>query len=185
MKIQPAESLKTTHWSGGTTTELFIYPPTSSYADRNFDFRFSTATVEVEESNFTHLPGVYRHLMILEGTLELSHNQQPFFQLQPFQQDQFPGDFHSKSKGKVTDLNLMLRGSYSGELSKIELQTGNVHSISKNSHSHLILYIKAGSIQLLEQAAKAGDLVIFSPDDHTDIKFIANTDALILLAVVN
>ena len=63
---------KTTEWSGGSTTELFIYPPTSNYESRNFDFRISSATVEIEQSNFTKLPEISRQLMVLKGIGKLS-----------------------------------------------------------------------------------------------------------------
>ena len=47
-----AKDLKPVAWSGGSTTELFIFPPTGNYRKRNFDFRLSTATVEVDTSDF-------------------------------------------------------------------------------------------------------------------------------------
>ena len=59
--------------SGGTTTQLFIYSWNETYSNLQFDFRISTATVEVETSIFTQLPGVRRTLMVLDGTMELHH----------------------------------------------------------------------------------------------------------------
>ncbi len=38
--------LQTTNWGGGTTSEWFIFPEASSYQERNFLIRISTATVE-------------------------------------------------------------------------------------------------------------------------------------------
>lgn len=64
---------KTSSWSGGKTTEIFIYPPNSSYQARDFQIRISSATVEVGESNFTKLPDYNRVLMILLGQLEINH----------------------------------------------------------------------------------------------------------------
>lgn len=43
---------KTTEWSGGLTTELSIAPEGSVYADRDFMWRLSSATVELEEERF-------------------------------------------------------------------------------------------------------------------------------------
>ena len=63
-------------WSGGTTTELFIYPEGATYEDRNFKFRLSIATVESETSEFTPLAGVKRTLMLLHGELTLKHEGQ-------------------------------------------------------------------------------------------------------------
>ena len=42
-----SESRTTINWASGTSTEIFIYPANGSFADRNFLFRISTATVEL------------------------------------------------------------------------------------------------------------------------------------------
>lgn len=63
----------TTKWSGGETTELFIYPENANYKAGNYQFRLSTATVEIEASTFTPLPGVDRTLIVLEGEMQLDH----------------------------------------------------------------------------------------------------------------
>ena len=65
---------KTTEWSGGLTTELSIAPEGSVYADRDFMWRLSSATVELEESDFTSLPDYDRIIMTLKGDISLSHN---------------------------------------------------------------------------------------------------------------
>ena len=71
--IHTPKDFKNTNWSGGTTTQLYIYPPTADYAKRNFKFRLSTAKVEAEKSDFTSLPGISRQLMILDGDLTITH----------------------------------------------------------------------------------------------------------------
>ena len=43
-------------WSGGTTTQLAIAPSGAQYGDRAFLWRLSSATVDLEESDFTPLP---------------------------------------------------------------------------------------------------------------------------------
>ena len=52
LHLTPADYQIST-WSGGQTTQLFLSPKEGSYPDRTFDFRLSTATVEVEKSDFT------------------------------------------------------------------------------------------------------------------------------------
>ena len=47
LHLPPADYQIST-WSGGQTTQLFL-PEGGSYPDRTFDFRLSTATVEVEK----------------------------------------------------------------------------------------------------------------------------------------
>ena len=61
-------------WAGGTTTQLAIGPEGADYAARRFDWRISTARVERDESDFTPLPGFRRILMILEGSVHLTHD---------------------------------------------------------------------------------------------------------------
>ena len=52
----------TSVWSGGKTTELYLYPFDGSYAERRFLFRISSASVDLAESHFTKLEGVTRYL---------------------------------------------------------------------------------------------------------------------------
>ena len=64
----------TTKWSGGLTTQLGIAPAGAVYADRDFLWRLSSATVEDAESDFTALPDYERLISTLECTIELNHN---------------------------------------------------------------------------------------------------------------
>ena len=76
MKIEKigADRQTVSRWSGGTTTQLAIYPVNALYADREFLWRVSSAVVELPESDFTPLSDYDRILMILEGELSLSHD---------------------------------------------------------------------------------------------------------------
>jgi len=115
------ENLTTSRWSGGTTTQLYIYPQSALYAERNFYWRISSAVVEAPESDFTPLPGFLRIIMILDGELHLMHSGQHECYLKPFQQDTFMGDWQTKSRGIVTDFNLMLNQKCKGSLTAIAL----------------------------------------------------------------
>ncbi|MGE7596362.1 HutD/Ves family protein [Peribacillus frigoritolerans] len=105
--IRKSEQI-TSLWSGGKTTQLAIYPEEADYSKRDFKWRISTAEVEVEESLFTHLPGIQRIIMILDGEMSLQHKGKPSMHLSPFEQDRFDGGWTTRSIGKVTDFNLML-----------------------------------------------------------------------------
>lgn len=106
----------TSAWAGGSTTQLAIFPVSAVYAKRNFLWRLSSATVEAERSLFTALPGVKRHLMPLEGTVELCHAGQPALKLHPFEVDVFDGGAETESIGQCTDFNLMTRETCEGAL---------------------------------------------------------------------
>mgnify|MGYP004574533929 CR=1 FL=1 len=120
-RIIKPEEYETGVWSGGTTTQLAIYPPGASYADRNFIFRLSSATVETEQSEFTHLPDYDRWLMIFEGSARLVHDRGKEVLLNPYEYDAFDGGISTVSFGRVTDYNLMLRKGGTGSMKAIGL----------------------------------------------------------------
>jgi environmental stress-induced protein Ves len=135
-------------WSGGTTTQLFIYPRNETYSNLQFDFRISTATVEVETSTFTQLPGVRRTLMVLDGTMGLNHQHHHTKQLQKFDIDEFMGDWQTNSIGKCTDLNLMCRGNANGQMfgHSLASNTNQTYPIPQNSMS--FLYCVTGQLTI-------------------------------------
>ena len=120
-RIIKPEEYETGVWSGGTTTQLAIYPPGASYADRNFIFRLSSATVETEQSEFTHLPDYDRWLMIFEGSARLVHSSEREVTINPYEYDAFDGGISTVSFGRVTDYNLMLRKGGTGYMKAIGL----------------------------------------------------------------
>lgn len=95
-------------WTGGTTTELFIFPVDASYPKRDFLFRLSSATIEAESSVFTSLPGFSRILMILDGVIEISHQEKYSKILSKSDQDHFDGSWKTTSTGRAIDFNLMM-----------------------------------------------------------------------------
>ena len=106
-----AADFSTSTWSGGTTTQLLLYPENGSYAARDFLFRISSATVDLEESDFTALPGVERYITPLQGSFTLTHPGQAPVELPPLAAPyRFPGDIATHCVGKATDFNLMLKG---------------------------------------------------------------------------
>ncbi|MCD8125613.1 MAG: HutD family protein [Lachnospiraceae bacterium] len=113
---------RTVNWSGGTTTELAIAPEGTAYAERNFDWRLSTAVVEDEESVFTALPDYNRLLALRKGTLLLRHDEDTWYELKPGRAVAFDGGSRTESRGRVTDFNLMLRkGCVEGSLRCLSL----------------------------------------------------------------
>ena len=106
-----ARSFRTSTWSGGTTTELFLYPENGSYANRDFILRISSATVDLDESDFTSLEGVERYITPLQGGFTLSHPDGNSVVLAPLAAPyRFWGHTPTHCVGKATDFNLMLKG---------------------------------------------------------------------------
>ncbi len=109
-------------WSGGKTTQLAIYPGGSVYAERKFTWRLSSATVQLESSDFTPLPDYERLISVLRGQMRLRHGDGCEIVLSPYEIHPFDGAVPTRSKGRCTDFNLMLRkGMCCGSLGAIKL----------------------------------------------------------------
>ena len=145
-RILNAGEFKTIRWSGGTSTELFIFPSHSSFEKRDFTVRLSTATVEVGASEFTPLPGVSRKLMVLNGEVTLSHEHHHKTHLKKFDVDGFSGNWKTTCNGTCTDFNLMTRGAVSGEVRGIVLEREDQDQIQIDDHTDwYFIYVYSGS----------------------------------------
>lgn len=144
-------------WSGGTTTELLIYPEKAKYSERNFKWRLSSAKVEVRESDFTHLPGISRIIMIIDGELTLEHKGHHRAVLGAFEQDRFMGDWETKSFGKVTDFNLMMSEDCAGKLQALSFKPKDTVKVLLNESSEEsnqitdAFYIVQGNFKIANQ----------------------------------
>ena len=116
------ENYSISNWSGGKTKELVIYPKGQKYIDRDFIWRLSSATVDLEESDFTRLPDYDRVLMVLDGEVVLEYNGERVAKLKTLEQDSFDGAWKTKSFGKIMDFNLMVRKGNRGFLDVIRPQ---------------------------------------------------------------
>ncbi|WP_261301459.1 HutD/Ves family protein [Paenibacillus andongensis] len=119
----------TTAWSGGTTTQLAIYPEHAEYNKRNFLWRISTARIQDEQSLFTCLPEFWRKLMIIEGEVILEYEGSHQVGLKPYEQESFSGGWVTRSMGKVTDFNLITAAGCRGELEALFMKDGTSHEI--------------------------------------------------------
>lgn len=184
INVYGKNGFKTSAWSGGKTTELFIYPPESEYAKRNFLFRLSSATVDLERSDFTVLTGIDRFIVPLNGNLKISHDGKYFTKLQPYEVYGFDGGANTVSEGKVRDFNLMLKSGTDGfvksfflsssSILKFEVKpselawifsynnTGNINIECKNAETQKIVYTKKTELDELT-------LITFFPDTKSDI----------------
>jgi len=160
MKIIRNSDIQISNWSGGTTSELYIYPENSNYKSLDFNFRLSKATIEVEESIFTPLPNVKRKLMLLDGELELIHQNHHKKKLVPFEYDTFSGSWNTKSIGKATDFNLMMLGDTEGEY-KVLSTIKEAHLTYTHTADISVLYVANGNIKINNTLINKGELIIF------------------------
>jgi environmental stress-induced protein Ves len=160
-KIIKKEIFKTSLWSGGTTTELYIYPEDSIYQKKDFYFRLSSATVDLEQSTFTPLEGIKRYIAPIDGSLKLFH-QDKTVELDPYECYVFDGGIETTSEGKVTDFNLMLSKNVSGSLESFFLE--KTIKIKNSKEDCFLIYAPKIPLSIVGKKKyhlSAGDLGIF------------------------
>jgi environmental stress-induced protein Ves len=191
-KIIKKEDLKTKQWSGGTTTELFIFPEGSSYERKDFIYRISTATVDVEESNFTKLEGVSRCIMVLNGEMKLAHKDHHTINLNKFETDSFSGEWDTKSVGKVTDFNLMTTNKRWAHIGSSILKKDETF-ITEQLQGFLAvaLYVVKGKIHIenpeLNETLEVGDFAVCNScndNNAKNTKIIAEEYTELAIAII-
>ncbi len=195
IKVIRKSEHKTSEWSGGTTTQLCIYPYDSEYKELNFKWRLSSAKVNVDESVFTHLPNIKRKIMILDGELLLEHEDHHSVKLKAFNQDSFYGDWKTKSYGRVKDFNLMMNGC-EGNLEYICIDKLSSKKIvfdnNQMDYDYVadVLYVISGEIDMYSQVTLyEGDLLlsyIERNEESKEIKIInkLNEDAKVIRSTI-
>ncbi len=184
-----ASDLTTNKWSGGTTTQLAIYPENADYKKLDFLFRISTATVEAEESVFTKLPGISRKLMILDGEIKIEHKNHHSKILKKFDQDSFSGNWDTKSFGKAIDFNLMTKDNTTGAIKAISFNDSFTFSIEKEVN-YCGIYIYKGEVILLNNSksiiAHKGDVInIYNDNELSKLQFKSTQDCEVILTKIS
>ncbi|SRX75191.1 HutD/Ves family protein [Aequorivita antarctica] len=177
--IRSQQHFSTSQWSGGSTTQLYIFPANATYAARNFEVRISTAKVAVAESTFTALPGVHRKLMILEGAITITHEGHYSKQLKPFEVEEFSGDWKTTAIGTCTDFNVMCTGQQQSDLYHIAMGAGSSFTLQpKEECKNVFLYATSGTIQLqlldVDYILETGNLMIIEDGSVTSIAISSN-----------
>ncbi len=188
IKIYSPKDYKTSKWSGGSTTELYISPKTANYYDLNFDIRLSSAKVEIENSTFTILPKIHRQLMILNGKIELTHNQEVPKSLKAFDIVEFEGDYHTTSKGTCTDFNVMTRSGLISDLQALHLKKNDKHALGLTK-TKTFIYLYKGAIELSdldnnEYSLKEKELIVIENTSITKLEIKATKNSSLVLVTI-
>ncbi len=185
--IYDKKNFKQSNWSGGTTTELYIYPPGADYAKRNFNLRISTAVVNLKESEFTPLQGINRLLMLLDGSIIIKHEGHYSKIMHPLEIDSFSGDWKTTSIGHCTDFNVMTKGNPDVDLFSVIIKENTpTKIITKQIFKILYLYVAKGNAVLVTDDAtynlNTNEFIILSEIDTPFITLQAKV-ATILIGV--
>lgn len=107
ISIFSKKDTKPSIWSGGLTYKYMIYPKTANYADRDFIFRISSATIEEVPSEFTKFKGYHRYLVMLDNRLNVEVNKEKKA-YEKYEIMEFNSDDEVTSFTKGTDFNWMV-----------------------------------------------------------------------------
>ena len=174
--VRTEKDYKVSKWSGGDTTELYLYPEDGDYKSGNFQLRISSATVEADQSEFTSLPGVERYLMIFQGHLDMVHGEKEKVSLEPYEVDHFDGGVPTVSYGKVVDFNLMLKNGAGGRMEALCLDKGEEKRIQpEGGENFLAIYVKEGEIRIGDKNIKAQELGVIK-DWKTELQIRSSAE---------
>lgn len=101
------DTLIPTIWDGGETFEYYIYPKNSLYANRDFLFRISAASIAKVPSTFTKFKDYQRFLVMLGTNLNVNNNGKDE-SYTPKDIFKFDSDSDIISYTKGNDFNLMV-----------------------------------------------------------------------------
>ena len=184
--LTPADYV-TTQWAGGTTTQLAIAPAGAVYAERSFLWRVSSATVELEESAFTALPGYHRLISTVRGDMTLSHNDGAEVTLHPGDVHAFDGGDETRSRGRCTDFNLMLRkGAADGDMRALRFGVGHGVFVTDARADTVLLHCVSGRCAVrcgeAVRDVSAGETLRVEHARETALTFDAAEDAAFMAA---
>lgn len=174
---------KTTKWSGGKTTQFFLYPTGSEFNIGEFDLRVSSATIESKTSTFTDLRGYNRIIMTLDNPIFIQHNDCEKILLQPFEKHYFSGDDTTVSYGECTDFNVIFKKGMDADASVV---TNGMVKLLKNKQ-YIIYFIEntivtneigekysvnKGECLYIKNECKTLDLEAFKESKHNCVAII-------------
>jgi environmental stress-induced protein Ves len=159
VEILHLQSLTAKNWSGGTTTELFIYPEETNFQKGNYQLRVSLATVEKEATIFTPLPDTLRTLLVLEGSQLLQHQGKHTADLRPMEQDTFSGDWTTECVGTSVNFNVKTRGDKRAQVKVENLHAGTSFTFKLKGDLQAI-YLTKGQISIDGKMVSTREIII-------------------------
>ena len=163
----------TTRWSGGTTSQIMIWPEDAVFSQREFEWRISRATMENGESKFTRMDGFHRELYMMTGETVLHFPQEEKY-MKPGTIIHFSGDSEIRSVGGGTDLNLIMKNGVDGCLEEKEFEASDTVTTQKNREwKQCLIYIVSGRIAGKNLELTAGESIFITPDSVKEMVLAA------------
>ena len=175
IKIISKSDLTPSIWDGGKTYEYYISPIDSSYVNRDFDFRISSATIEKTPSNFTKFGDYHRYLVMLDNDLIISRNgiDEQYSKNEIFEFDS-ADSIQSFSLGN--DFNLMVKN----DENQFHIE---VKALNYDYENNLMFAFALGEtmLKINQQEFKliAGDLIIIDNQDNQIVTYLSNREMIV------
>lgn len=171
-------------WSGGTTTELLLLPENGSYAERRFDLRISSATIDDERSVFSALDAYHRILLTLTGPIDLHRESGEIVRLQPLEPFAFEGSEHIESVGRCRDFNVIYNDRYRPGVQVLGAAGVREAELQLAAGDQLfVLAPQGGSMQLAGQSFQLAPLDVLSGTAEIAQKLTVTTTKQPLIVV--
>lgn len=177
MKIEliRKETVAVSRWSGGETRAYAIYPRDAVYADRDFDFRISSATIEDVPSQFTNFEGYHRYLAMLDNHVQLTLNgvNQRYEKHQLFA---FQSTDLITSYTQGTDFNLMLANHIVDEVVEVTNQ-----SFQTNQPYILLFALGSGAVGVNNQpmTMEPWDCILITNEEQQSVAVTLNQPTIV------
>ncbi|TNE72248.1 MAG: hypothetical protein EP333_07965 [Bacteroidetes bacterium] len=187
MEMIDTANCTVTPWSGGKTTELFIFPKNAEFQSGNFDFRISTATVEIEQSSYTPFPGFIRDLLVIEGEITLQHDSPEKHSIRRGESYQFTGDRHTYCVGLATNFNIIHKPQIKcRELKLHEYSDEKIISHQLQKDQIFFLFVQRGMVLVLdqEQELKVNEKMLIFISTEKNIKIILPSETSVITAIM-
>ncbi|AYN03315.1 HutD family protein [Flavobacterium sp. 140616W15] len=165
ISLFPKKDSAVSIWSGGLTYEYMIYPKTANYAERDFIFRISSATIEQEPSIFTRFKGYHRYLVMLDNSLHVEVNKDKKL-YEKYEIMEFNSDDEVTSYTKGIDFNWMVSEKVSHH--KLKITSSNQNS---NAPVVILFSLHATVIKINEKPYDLNpyDLLVIENEKREDI----------------
>lgn len=160
-------------WSGGTTTQLYIYPEGLTAKDE-FLFRISSATVVPGEAIFSDFSKYQRFLTLLKGEMYLQHDSKKAERINPFEKVFFDGALQTKSYSDeaIVDFNIIWHKEL--QVPQIEIVDARLEARRLTCKGHIFIYNyeKNAKISFVGQkicSLEAGELLVSKLENSCEV----------------
>ncbi len=153
-------------WSGGTTAEIFCFPPSSSWERKDFEIRISSADCRLDGAPYSDFTGYTRHITPLKGHMHMVHEGHHSVCLEPYDVDIFDGSWQTHHTGLAIDFNLLHTKDWNGKMYAVDAHDTVIVAADTISGFYAVcdltvtvnqddFYLKEGDFLLLEPASQA------------------------------